>query len=135
RAHVDAPPAEAPQVVESGVRADAHAFFLGAADDPAHRHGITGVEAAGDARGSNDLQDRVVVADRVGAEALAHVCVEIDHSCHGSTFHRWRAINSARTLWYCPDEHNISRRPGKCAERAFANTTLDARFCRRATPP
>ena len=82
RAHVDLAAAKAPQVIESGMGADAAALFLGALDHPAHGVGVAGMEAAGDARRADDLQDAVVVADVIGAEALAHVCVHVHRDAH-----------------------------------------------------
>ena len=78
--------AEAQKIVEAGMRADAHAFLLGALHDVTHGQRIARVETTGNARGTDDLEDRVVVADLVGAEPLAHICIEIYRYRHHSPF-------------------------------------------------
>ena len=50
------------------MRADADAFSLASVHDAAHGDRVAGMEAAGDARRTDDLENRVVVADVVGAE-------------------------------------------------------------------
>ncbi|MNN21984.1 hypothetical protein D3C81_1353250 [compost metagenome] len=64
--------------------ADAHPFFLGAPYHAAHGERVTRMEAASDIGGTDDFQDGVVIADVVGAEALAHVRVQVDRDCHCS---------------------------------------------------
>jgi hypothetical protein len=43
-----------------------------------HGIGIARVEAASDARGLDDVEQRIVVADLKDAEALAHIGIQID---------------------------------------------------------
>jgi len=83
RIHVDAATAEAPDVVEARMRADAHPVVLRLMHDPVHHIRVARVEPAGDARGIDDLENLGVVADLVGAEPLAHVGVEIESLGHG----------------------------------------------------
>src|SRR5262249_47291366 len=80
----DLPAAEAPEIEEARMRADGDAARLGERDRPMHHLRIAAMEAASDIRRRDDLQHRRIVADRVGAEALAHIGVEIDRHAHGS---------------------------------------------------
>ena len=84
RLHVDAPAPETPEIVEAGMSADADPFLLRPHHYAAHDDGVAGVEAARHARRADDLENGVVVADVVSAEALAHVGVEIDLADHGA---------------------------------------------------
>src|SRR5688572_12241367 len=88
RVHVDAAAAETPEIVESGMRADADPLLFRALDDATHRDGISGVKTARDARRANDFQNGVVVADVIGAVSLAHVRVQVHRYRHDSPVRR-----------------------------------------------
>src|SRR6266404_8951214 len=92
RVHVDAPPSEPPQIVEPRMGAGADARGDGLGDHPLHGNRVAGVEAAGDARRADDLEQAGVVTDVVRAKALAHIGVEIDRSCHASSFEPCRSL-------------------------------------------
>ena len=76
--HVDAPAPEAPEIVERRMGADADAPLFRPRHHVVHGVGVARMEAAGDARGLDDVQQRVIVADLEHPEALAHVGVQID---------------------------------------------------------
>ncbi len=80
--HVDAPPAEAPKVVETGMGADGDIVFLRRQDHVAHDPGVAAVKAAGDIDRSDDLHDRGVIADVIGAVALADIGVKVYFHTH-----------------------------------------------------
>ena len=82
--HVDAPTAEAPEVVEAGMRTNTDAGALCIGNNLTHGQRITCMETAGDIGRTDDLQDPVVVANIISAEALRHVCVEVDLDGHCS---------------------------------------------------
>jgi hypothetical protein len=86
RVHVDAAPPEAPQIVEPGMRADADPLGRGLGDEPLHHDRVAGMEAAGDARGTNDLEQPRIVADVIRTKALAHIGIEIDFLGHATSF-------------------------------------------------
>ena len=91
RLHLDAAAAEAPQIVEARMHADADAQLLGQHAQPVHGVGVAGVEAAGHAGRLDDLHQVGVVADVVGAPALGDIGVEIDRRGHRlRTLARWR---------------------------------------------
>ena len=60
------------------MRADADALFLGAHHQAVHNHRVASVKAAGDVGRTDDLQQRRVVADVVGALGVAHLKVGLD---------------------------------------------------------
>src|SRR6266481_5625918 len=68
------------------MRADADTLGNGLGDHPLHRRRVAGVEPAGNACRANDLEQRHIIADVVGAKALAHIGVEIDHLGHAHPF-------------------------------------------------
>ena len=72
---------EALQIRQPWMRADGHAFGERHLDGLMNRRRIASVETAGDIGGIHIVQYGEVVAHRVGAEALAHVAIEID-ACH-----------------------------------------------------
>src|SRR5262245_59040150 len=65
------------------MRAHAAARLLGQRDEAMHHRRVAGVEAAGDVRRADDLDERRVVADGIGAPALGDVGVEVDLQGHG----------------------------------------------------
>jgi hypothetical protein len=87
----DRPPAEPPEIEEARMGAGADARRGGGGERPRHHQRVAGVEAAGDVGRRHDLEHRLVVADLVDAEALAHVTVEIDR-CHASSVARGDAV-------------------------------------------
>src|SRR5690606_27041284 len=54
-------------------------------DRAAHHDRVAGMKAAGDIGRGDELQHRGVVADRIGAEALAHVAVQVDLLSHSAS--------------------------------------------------
>ena len=114
--HLDAAPAEAPQIVEAGMHADADPFLLGQHAQPVHRIGIAGVESAGDARRFDDLHHLGVVADVVGAPALGNVRVEVDHLGHGRFF-------LARIRGFWRERHRTIYEPAIQSSRPAGCTT------------
>ena len=78
RVHRDGPPAEPPKIVETWMRAKPNAKLLRANGEPVHDRGVARVKAAGHIGGGHDAQQLLVVPHFVGAEALAHIRVEID---------------------------------------------------------
>ena len=70
--------AEAPKVVEARMRAKANAKLLRAHRKPVHDGCVTRVKAASHVGRGHDAQKLFVVPHFVGAEALAHIRVEID---------------------------------------------------------
>src|SRR5262245_10708541 len=134
-AHVDAAATESPEIIETRMRADTHALLLRAFHHSAHGDRIAGVKAAGDTGGTNDLQDRIVVADRIGAEPLAHVRVQIDNTGHRSTLRRVRctplgAGPYGSVVTNTTDRSNAGEESG-CARGYGSNRSS----CRRAIPP
>ena len=55
-----------------------HVVLLGEPDRAAHPHRVSGVEPAGDIGGAYVLDDLLVKAQLVHAEALAHVAVDVN---------------------------------------------------------
>ena len=78
RRGLDRAPAEAPEIVVAGVRPDRDSAFHREPHRAVHDDRIAGVETAGDVRRSDDLEDLLVTAQHVVAEAFAHVAVEVD---------------------------------------------------------
>ena len=81
--------AKAPQIQKARVRADRDALRPGGRDRLVHDERVAAMEAAGDVGAGDEVEHRPVVADPVGAEAFAHVAVEIDlhrasQSCRGA---------------------------------------------------
>src|SRR5437588_216862 len=70
--------AEAGEVGESRVRADRDAVRLRETDRPAQHRRIPGMKSGGDVRGGNRAEQSGVVPDRVGAERLAGVRVDVN---------------------------------------------------------
>ena len=62
------------------MRADRDAGLAREPHGPAHDAGIAAVIAAGDVRRGDARHHLLVGADRVGAERLAHVAIQIDAS-------------------------------------------------------
>ena len=79
---VDEATTEAGQVAVPDLRADAHPLRRGPVADRTQDGGVTGVEAAGDVGARDDLEQRVVVAERPLPEPLTEVGVEIDVHGH-----------------------------------------------------
>src|SRR5690606_33962590 len=77
--------AEAVEVGEGRMRADGDAVLLRHPDRAAHHDRVAGMKAAGDIGRGDELQHRGVVADRIGAEALAHVAVQVDLLSHSAS--------------------------------------------------
>jgi hypothetical protein len=75
---VDEPAAEAGQVAVGDLRADRHPRGRRAGADPPHRGRVPGVEAAGDVRAGDQVEQGVVVPESPHAETLTEVGVEID---------------------------------------------------------
>src|SRR5207237_551016 len=82
RGQINASSSEPPQVVKARMGADTDPLGDRLGDEALHRDRVAGMEAAGDARRANDLEQAGVVADVVRAKALAHIGVEIDRCCH-----------------------------------------------------
>ena len=73
-----------------------------------HDGGIARMEAAGDIGGGHDAEKLLIVSNCVGAEALAHIRIEIDlhrtplplhRSCvrmNAASHNRWLAFNRQR---------------------------------------
>lgn len=59
-----------------------HTPLLGHLYHPVHNHGVARMIAAGHIGGGDVLDNALVVADFVGAEALAHVAVQINGILH-----------------------------------------------------
>jgi len=72
------PPAEPGEVPVAHVGADRHAPLHRPGGDPAHDHGIAGVEATGHVGARHHVEEGLVVGERPRAEALAEVGVEVD---------------------------------------------------------
>src|SRR3990172_8117818 len=68
------------------MRAYADTFLFGALHNVAHGERVAGMHAAGDARGTHDLEHGVVVADAPVTEPLAHVRIQVYHPRHASPF-------------------------------------------------
>ena len=83
-AEIDAAAAEALQIGKAGMRADADIARHGPRHGARHHIRIARVKPAGDIGGADDLQQRGIVAHGPGAEAFAHVGIEIDGFLHGS---------------------------------------------------
>src|SRR4051812_1616160 len=81
RRELHRPATETDEVGQAWMRADGHPSFGGQSHCPPHRSGITGVKAAGDARGADVLEYLSVVANLVRAETLADVAIEVDGDC------------------------------------------------------
>jgi len=81
RRRLDRPAAEAPEIVVAGVRADRDPLLHRHPHGAVHDHRIAGVETARHVRRGDDLEDLLVAAEVVVAEAFAHVTVEVD--AHG----------------------------------------------------
>jgi hypothetical protein len=77
RVVVDAAAAETGEVAVPDLGADRHAPLGGGGADPAHRGRVAGVEAAGDVGARDDVQQRLVVAQPPGTEALAEISVQV----------------------------------------------------------
>jgi hypothetical protein len=86
RVHVDPAAAEAPEVVETGMNAHAHALLFRQQYEPMHGVGIAGMKAAGDAGRLDDAHQLGVVADVVGAEAFGDICIQVDLQGHDASF-------------------------------------------------
>ena len=82
RPHVDAPPPEAPKVVETGMGANADALGFRLLHHAPHDGRIARMKTAGDIGGFYDVENGGVVADVVSAETFRHIGVEIDHERH-----------------------------------------------------
>jgi hypothetical protein len=82
-AHVHVAAPEAHEVRQPGMRADRDPVAHRLPDGVRHRRRVARVEAAGDVRRRHVRQHRRVVAHAPGAEALAHVAVEVHarHEC------------------------------------------------------
>lgn len=78
----DPPPPEADEIHEGRMRAHGDPGLPGQADGAAHDNRIARVEPAGHVRRRHRLQHLAVIADRVGAEAFAHVAVEVQGDRH-----------------------------------------------------
>jgi len=98
RAHVHAPPAEAHEVGQAGVRPDGHAVREGELDGLAHHVRVAAVEAAGDV-GRRDVGHDVLVAPQgPAAVALAHVAVDVDVDAHIFAMTPWRSAPPGRLV-------------------------------------
>ena len=80
------PAPEAPKIVEARMDADADTLLFRQHAEPVHGVGIAGVKAASHARRFDDLHQRRIVADVIGAPPFRDVGVEVDHLGH------WRAL-------------------------------------------
>ncbi len=60
------------------MRTDGDALRLGNGEGGGHDVRIAGMHAAGDIGRTDDRQHRLVVAHAIGAEAFAHVGIEVD---------------------------------------------------------
>ena len=90
RCGVHLPPAEANEVEEAGVSADGDARRLRPGDRLLDHARIAAVEATGDVGAGDQAKEPLVLADGVGAKALAEIAVEVDahgvgDGCHGAT--------------------------------------------------
>ena len=74
------PATETEQVGVARLGADGHAGALAQGDGPLHDHEIAGMEATGDVRARDLLDEAFVVAEGPSTEALAEVGVQI-HGC------------------------------------------------------
>ncbi|MNF75844.1 hypothetical protein D3C84_579300 [compost metagenome] len=76
---IDVPAAETDQVAKARMGTDGHAQALGLLDRATHGAGVAGMETGGDVGGADEAHQFVVdaIADGPGAEAFAHVRIEI----------------------------------------------------------
>ncbi|MCY1217620.1 hypothetical protein D9M72_295390 [compost metagenome] len=81
------PTAEPPEIGIAGMGPHRDAQFLGACEGPRHDMGVSCVHPASDVRGTDDFEDRVVVAHLPGAEAFAQVGVQVDRSRDACRIH------------------------------------------------
>ena len=98
-------PAKALQVRQTGMRAHRHATGKRHGHRAPHGARIAAMEAAGDVGRGDMVEHRLVVAHAPGAEALAHVAVEIDDR------HVQFSIRDAMRVRNCPN----------CASRAASS--------------
>lgn len=68
------------------MRADGDTACLGQKDRVVHDGGVAGIEAACDIGRRNDVHQVAIIANGIGAEALAHIAVQVDGR-HGNP--RW----------------------------------------------
>ena len=110
------PPAEADQVGERDMCADADAVLERERDGLPHHVRIAAVESAGDVRRRQERHQRLVVAERPATVRLAHVRVQIHPRRHRPSS-RGRAAGAAGGL----------SSPGRCGEKGsthFARPAL-----------
>src|ERR1700730_8059793 len=126
RVHIDAPPSEPPQIVESRMRTDGDARGDGLGDHPLHGNRIAGVEPAGDARRADDLAEPRIVADVVRTKPLAHIGVEIDRFCHASSFEPCRTLpgESMKVRFLAAGDRALVVEFGDCIDRALSAEVL-----------
>ncbi len=139
RIHVDEAAPEPGQVAIAHLGPDRHPALGGPLGDPPQHRRVPRVEPAGDVRAAHDVQQRLVVAQRPGTEALAQVAVEIDrHVVHtpqptapargdgGSSHHRSRgrlSLSSSRTVPVTPSEPPAAQRHGRRRDRPVPRGT------------
>ena len=131
RARPEGTPAEADEVGEARVGADAHSTLTAHGDRAVHDARVTGVETAGDIGRGEDLEQFFVLTHRVGTEALTDVGDEIDDPSHLRSSHdvvlrartlpripptRWRANSklsvSLRASRHLLSTHTLGEAPG-----------------------
>ena len=78
RVDLDTAPAEARQIEVTDLRTDPDSPPHGGGAGTGQADGIAGVETAGQVRAADDIEHRLVVAERPHAEALGQVGVEVD---------------------------------------------------------
>jgi hypothetical protein len=96
RIDVDEPAAEPGQVAVGHLRADGDSPGGGPGAHAAHRRRVPGVEAAGDVRAGDDVEQGVVVPQSPYAEALTEVGVEIHRPLTGGGHRRSVAGSTSR---------------------------------------